>query len=94
MALKNPFNVHGKTVKLYDYDGFIKYFLGTNPIFEEEKELEKTISNNYTEKFVDVEAETNFAEQLNETLDNSSRLFEAGQIPFAGKQIIFSMLSV
>jgi hypothetical protein len=31
---------------------------------------------------------------FNETLDNSSRLFEAGQIPFAGKQIIFSMLSV
>ena len=41
-----------------------------NERFEEEKELEKTISNNYTEKVVDVEAETNFAEQLNEVLDN------------------------
>lgn len=40
VALKNSFNVHGKIVKLYDYDGFIKYFLGTNNIFEEEKELD------------------------------------------------------
>lgn len=40
VALKSPFNVHGKTIKLYDYDGFIKYFLGTNNIFEDEKELD------------------------------------------------------
>ncbi len=30
---------------------------------------------------------------FNESADNSSRLFEAGQIPFVGKQIIFSMFS-
>ena len=39
-ALQKSFNVHGKTIKLYDYDGFIKYFLGTNPVFEDEKELD------------------------------------------------------
>lgn len=40
MALKNPFNVHGKTIKLYDYDDFIKYFVGSNTVFEDEKELD------------------------------------------------------
>ena len=40
VALKNSFNVHGKTVKLYDYDDFIKYFVGSNTVFEEEKELD------------------------------------------------------
>ncbi len=30
---------------------------------------------------------------FNKMLDQSSRLFEAGQIPFAGKQLIFSTLS-
>ena len=40
MALKNPFNVHGQTIKLYDYDDFIKYFLGSNSVYEDEKELD------------------------------------------------------
>lgn len=40
MALKNSFNVHGKTVRLYDYDDFIKYFVGSNTVFEDEKELD------------------------------------------------------
>ena len=39
-ALKNSFNVHGKTVRLYDYNDFIKYFVGSNTVFEEEKELD------------------------------------------------------
>lgn len=39
-ALPKPFNIRGKVVRLYDYDEFIKYFVGSNTVFEDEKELD------------------------------------------------------
>ena len=39
-AIPHVFDIGGKTVRLYDYNSFIKYFLGDNDILEEEKELD------------------------------------------------------
>ncbi|MBO7692701.1 MAG: bifunctional DNA primase/polymerase [Methanobrevibacter sp.] len=39
-SLPRPFNTRGKVIKLYDYDEFIKYFVGSNTVFEDEKELD------------------------------------------------------
>ena len=40
LSIPRPFTIDGKSVKLYEYNSFIKYFLGENDILEDEKELD------------------------------------------------------
>ena len=40
LSIPRPFIIDGKSIKLYEYNSFIKYFLGENDILEDEKELD------------------------------------------------------